>query len=152
MIAFTGSTEVGQHLMRQAAADLKKLILELGGQTPMVVFTDADLDRAVADSVKRSFRNMGQISNTVNRIYVEAPIADAFIARFKAATAKLTIGDGLADPNVDLGPMIDQEGVDRTQRHVDDALAKGAALLCGGKRPAGAEFASRATTTSRPRW
>ena len=141
MIAFTGSTEVGQHLMRQAATDLKKLILELGGQTPMVVFADADLDRAVADGVKRSFRNMGQICNAVNRIYVEAPIADEYIARFKAATAKLTIGDGLANPNVDLGPMIDQEGVERTQRHVDDALAKGATLLCGGKRPAGTEYA-----------
>ena len=76
MIAFTGSTEVGCHLMRQAAADLKKVLLELGGHTPLVVFKDADLDRAVADSVKRSFRNMGQICNAVNRIYVEAEIAE----------------------------------------------------------------------------
>ena len=127
--------------MRQAAADLKKVLLELGGHTPLVVFKDADLDRAVADSVKRSFRNMGQICNAVNRIYVEAEIADSFIERFVALTAKLTIGNGLENPNVDLGPMIDQVGVDRTQRHVDDALAKGATLLCGGKRPAGVEFA-----------
>jgi succinate-semialdehyde dehydrogenase/glutarate-semialdehyde dehydrogenase len=135
MIAFTGSTETGIHLMKAASADLKKLILELGGHTPMVVFKDADLDRAVADGVKRSFRNMGQICNAVNRIYVEAEIADEYIKRFVEQTAKMTIGDGLANPNVDLGPMIDEEGVRRTQAHVDDAVRKGASLLFGGKRP-----------------
>jgi acyl-CoA reductase-like NAD-dependent aldehyde dehydrogenase len=140
MIAFTGSTEVGQHLMRTAADDLKKLVLELGGHTPLVIFKDADLDQAVADSVKRSFRNMGQICNAVNRIYVEEEIADEFIARFKELTGKLTIGDGLANPGVDLGPMIDKAGVERTQRHVDDALAKGAKLLCGGRKPASPEL------------
>ncbi len=140
MIAFTGSTGVGQHIMRTAAGDLKKLILELGGHTPMVIFKDADLDRAVADGVKRSFRNMGQICNAVNRIYVEEDIAETYLEKFKAATLKLTIGDGLADPQVDLGPMIDQAGVERTQRHVDDALAKGATLLCGGKKPEAPEL------------
>jgi succinate-semialdehyde dehydrogenase/glutarate-semialdehyde dehydrogenase len=135
MVAFTGSTETGRYLMRAAADDLKKLILELGGHTPMVVFNDADLERAVADGVKRSFRNMGQICNAVNRIYVEEEIADEYIKRFVELTGRLTMGDGLADPDVDLGPMIDQEGIERTQRHVDDALAKGAKLLCGGKRP-----------------
>jgi succinate-semialdehyde dehydrogenase / glutarate-semialdehyde dehydrogenase len=135
MIAFTGSTETGIHLMNAASADLKKLILELGGHTPMVVFKDADLDRAVADGVKRSFRNMGQICNAVNRIYVEADISDEYILRFVEQTAKMTIGDGLANPNVDLGPMIDEEGVQRTQAHVDDAVKKGANLLYGGKRP-----------------
>jgi succinate-semialdehyde dehydrogenase/glutarate-semialdehyde dehydrogenase len=133
--AFTGSTEVGKHLMRTAAHDLKKLVLELGGHTPMVVFRDADLERAVADGVKRSFRNMGQICNAVNRIYVEEDIAEQYIQRFVELTGKLTMGDGLANPNVDLGPMIDQEGIQRVQRHVDDALAKGAKLLCGGKKP-----------------
>jgi acyl-CoA reductase-like NAD-dependent aldehyde dehydrogenase len=121
--------------MSAAAQDLKKLILELGGHTPMVVFKDADLERAVADGVKRSFRNMGQICNAVNRIYVEAEIADEYIKKFVEQTRKMTIGDGLANPNVDLGPMIDEEGVRRTQAHVDDAVAKGARLLCGGKRP-----------------
>ncbi len=135
MIAFTGSTETGKSLMKTAAADLKKLILELGGHTPLVVFKDADLERAVADGVKRSFRNMGQICNAVNRIYVEADIAAEFVRRFVEQTKKLTIGDGLANPNVDLGPMIDQAGVQRTQRHVDDAVGKGATLLCGGKKP-----------------
>lgn len=135
MIAFTGSTETGKHLMSAAAPDLKKLLLELGGHTPMVVFKDADLERAVADGVKRSFRNMGQICNAVNRIYVEADIADEYIRRFVEQTAKLTMGDGLANPNVDLGPMIDEEGILRTQAHVDDAVKKGATLVCGGKRP-----------------
>ncbi len=135
MVAFTGSTETGRYMMRAAADDLKKLILELGGHTPMVVFNDADLERAVADGVKRSFRNMGQICNAVNRIYVEEEIADEYIKRFIELTGRLTMGDGLANPDVDLGPMIDLEGIERTQRHVDDALAKGAKLLCGGKRP-----------------
>ncbi|NIN65679.1 MAG: aldehyde dehydrogenase family protein, partial [Anaerolineae bacterium] len=115
--------------------DLKKLILELGGHTPLVVFKDADLERAVADGVKRSFRNMGQICNAVNRIYVEEEIAGEYIERFVELTGRLTMGDGLANPDVDLGPMIDQEGIERTQRHVEDALAKGAKLLCGGMRP-----------------
>jgi succinate-semialdehyde dehydrogenase / glutarate-semialdehyde dehydrogenase len=142
MIAFTGSTETGKHLMSAAAPDLKKLLLELGGHTPMVVFKDADLDRAVADGVKRSFRNMGQICNAVNRIYVEADIADEYIRRFVEQTARLTMGDGLANPNVDLGPMIDEEGVQRTQAHVDDAVQKGASLLYGGKRPSQPDLAN----------
>jgi len=135
MVAFTGSTETGKYLMKTAATDLKKLILELGGHTPMVIFKDADLDRAVADGVKRSFRNMGQICNAVNRIYVEEDIADEYLRRFVEQTKKLTIGDGLSDPNVDLGPMIDEAGVQRTQRHVDDAVSQGATLLYGGKKP-----------------
>lgn len=140
MVAFTGSTEIGKHLMRSAADDLKKLVLELGGHTPMVVFKDADLERAAADGVKRSFRNMGQICNAVNRIYVEEDIAEEYVRRFVELTSQLTMGDGLANPNVDLGPMIDEEGIRRVQRHVDDALAKGARLLYGGKRPKAPEL------------
>jgi acyl-CoA reductase-like NAD-dependent aldehyde dehydrogenase len=140
MVAFTGSTETGQHLMRAAADDLKKLVLELGGHTPMVIFKDADLERAVADGVKRSFRNMGQICNAVNRIYVEEEIAERYIDRFVELTGELRMGDGLADPEVDLGPMIDQEGVARTHRHVEDAVAKGARVRCGGTRPEAPEL------------
>lgn len=135
MIAFTGSTETGKYLMSAAARDLKKLILELGGHTPQVVFKDADLEKAVNDGVKRSFRNMGQICNSVNRIYVEADIAHEYINRFVEATGQLTMGNGLTNPDVDLGPMINEEGIQRTQRHVEDALRKGASLLHGGKRP-----------------
>ena len=135
MVAFTGSTDVGRHLMQVAAKTLKKLCLELGGHTALVVFKDADLDRVVADSVKRSFRNMGQICNAINRIYVDKALADLFIERFVAATQLLTIGDGLVQPDVDLGPMVNAEGIERTDRQIKDALAKGARLLCGGCRP-----------------
>jgi len=135
MVAFTGSTEVGRHLMQVASGTLKKLCLELGGHTALVVFKDADLDRAVADSVKRSFRNMGQICNAVNRIYVEKEVSGQFIERFVAATRRLSIGDGLVQPDVDLGPLVNAEGIERTDRQVKDALAKGARLLCGGRRP-----------------
>ena len=141
MIAFTGSTDVGRHLMESASKTLKKLILELGGHTPLVVFKDADLDRAVSDSVKRSFRNMGQICNAVNRIYVEKEVSGPFLERFVAATHKLTMGDGLANPEVDLGPMVNAEGIERTDGQVKDALAKGATLLCGGRRPDRPEMA-----------
>jgi succinate-semialdehyde dehydrogenase/glutarate-semialdehyde dehydrogenase len=141
MVAFTGSTEVGRHLMESASKTLKKLSLELGGHTALIVFKDADLDRAVADSVKRSFRNMGQICNAVNRIYVDEAIAGPFMELFVAATERLTMGDGLAHPDVDLGPMVNAEGVERTDRQVKDAVAKGARLLCGGRRPDRPELA-----------
>ncbi|KAB2905676.1 MAG: NAD-dependent succinate-semialdehyde dehydrogenase [Anaerolineae bacterium] len=135
VVALTGSTEIGAHIMRVASDGIKKLILELGGHTPMVVFKDANLERALKDGVKRSFRNMGQICNAVNRIYVEQDIAEVFIDRFVKMTEQMTIGDGLANPSIDLGPMIDQSGIVRTQRHVDDALQKGARLATGGGKP-----------------
>lgn len=135
IVAFTGSTETGKHIASRAAPGLKKLILELGGQTPLIVFKDADIERAVADGVKRSFRNMGQICNAVNRIYVEEEIADEFVEYFVQKTKTLTMGDGLADPNVNLGPMTNQEGIERTKLHIQDALEKGAKLLCGGHKP-----------------
>ena len=142
MIAFTGSTEVGRHLMQSASKDLKKLSLELGGHTAFVVFKDASFDRAVADGAKRSFRNMGQICNAVNRIYVEKSIAERYIERFVQEAKKLRIGDGLANPEIDLGPMVNAEGIERTERQIQDALAKGATLLCGGKRPDRPELAN----------
>lgn len=135
LIAFTGSSATGRQLMAAAAPDLKRLVLELGGHTPMVVFKDADLERAVADAAKRSFRNAGQICNAVNRIYVESPIATTFVERLVAATRAMRIGDGSSDPGVDIGPLIDEAGVTRTQRHVDDAVRRGARLMCGGRRP-----------------
>lgn len=135
VIAFTGSTETGREIAAKGAQGLKKMILELGGQTPLVIFKDADFERAVSDGVKRSFRNMGQICNAVNRIYVEKEIADRYIERFVQLTSKLSIGDGLVNPKVDLGPMTNEEGIERTRNHIDDALAKGAQLVFGGKRP-----------------
>ena len=140
VVALTGSTEIGAHIMRVASDGIKKLILELGGHTPMVVFKDANLERAIKDGVKRSFRNMGQICNAVNRIYVEREIADEYIERFVQLAEKMTIGDGLANPNVDLGPMIDLKGVERTQRHIDDAVQKGARIATGGGKPEAPEL------------
>jgi len=134
MIAFTGSTQVGRRLMEIAAPRLKKCMLELGGHAALVVCQDANLEQAVKDGVKRSFRNAGQICNSVNRIFVHKSLYDRYVEAFAAEAATQTIGDGLLNPNIDIGPMVNQEGIDRTQRHVDDALAKGATLLCGGKR------------------
>jgi acyl-CoA reductase-like NAD-dependent aldehyde dehydrogenase len=140
VVGFTGSTATGALIAARAAPSFKKLILELGGHTPMLVFKDADLDKAIADGVKRSFRNMGQICNAVNRIYVEKEIAPEYIHRFVEATRRLKIGDGLVNPMVDLGPMTSQAGVSHTQRQIEDALAKGAQLLTGGQRPSQADL------------
>jgi acyl-CoA reductase-like NAD-dependent aldehyde dehydrogenase len=134
MIAFTGSTQVGRHLMEKAAPTLKKCMLELGGHAALVVCQDANFAQAVKDGVKRSYRNAGQICNSVNRIFVHKSLYDRYIEAFAEEAKKQTIGDGLLNPEVDIGPMVNQEGIDRTQRHVDNALAKGATLLCGGKR------------------
>lgn len=135
VVAFTGSTTVGKHIAEVAGSRLKKLILELGGQTPMIVFDDADFEKAVADGVKRSFRNMGQICNAVNRIYVQKGIAKKYLQAFIESAKKLTIGDGVINPKVDLGPMTNAEGITRSQMHIDDAIQKGARLCYGGKKP-----------------
>jgi acyl-CoA reductase-like NAD-dependent aldehyde dehydrogenase len=135
VIAFTGSTQTGKQIAKQAAGSLKKLILELGGQTPLVVFGDADLEQAVPLAVKRSFRNMGQICNAVNRIYVEEPIAEEFLSMFVSETKKLRIGFGIENEKYDLGPMTNQEGIDRVLEHISDAKEKGGRIVYGGKRP-----------------
>jgi succinate-semialdehyde dehydrogenase / glutarate-semialdehyde dehydrogenase len=134
MVAFTGSTESGIDIYREAAPTLKKLNLELGGQTALVVFADSDLGRAVADGVKRSFRNAGQICNGVNRILVQNAVADAFTDRFVQVTRALRVGGGFDDPAPDLGPMLNDAGLQRVQRHVDDAVTRGANLAHGGER------------------
>ena len=139
-VSFTGSTEVGKHIMKLCADGLKRLTLELGGQTPMIVFADADLDKAVKGAVRRSFRNMGQICNAINRIYVEGKIFDEFTERFVEETKKLRIGNPLEEPDVDLGPMCNRETLDKVIEHVEDAVKKGGKILCGGKRPEGEKF------------
>jgi acyl-CoA reductase-like NAD-dependent aldehyde dehydrogenase len=135
-ISFTGSTEVGRRIMAKAAGTIKRVSLELGGQCPMIVWHDADFDRAVRDGVRRAFRNMGQICNSVNRIYVHQAIAEPYVEAFVRQTKALRIGDGRS-PDVDLGPMATREGLTKTMEHIDDAVANGARLLCGGRRPAG---------------
>ncbi|NPV53881.1 MAG: NAD-dependent succinate-semialdehyde dehydrogenase [Firmicutes bacterium] len=139
-VALTGSTLVGKCVASLAGEHLKKVSLELGGHSPFIVFGDADLKSAVAEGVRRSFRNMGQICNAVNRILVHESIADEFIDMFVEGTKNMTIGNGLNNPDVDLGPMVNEEGIKRTMTHIQDALDRGARLLCGGRKPAGKEF------------
>ena len=131
-LSFTGSTAVGIHLMQQCAPTLKKLSLELGGNAPFIVFDDADLDAAVEGAMISKYRNAGQTCVCANRIYVQDGIYEAFADRLVAAVAKLKVGNGMEE-GVTTGPLIDAAAVAKVQRHLQDALAKGATLLAGGK-------------------
>ena len=139
-VAFTGSLEVGLAIQAQAKDSIKKISLELGGQCPMIVSGNCDLDNAVKGAVRRSFRNMGQICIAINRIYVQKEKYEAFLEKFKEEASKLVIANGLEKPDADIGPMANKEGLEKTQLHIEDALQKGARLVCGGKRPEGAAF------------
>ncbi|EMT39256.1 NAD-dependent aldehyde dehydrogenase [Thermoanaerobacter thermohydrosulfuricus WC1] len=140
-VAFTGSTETGKEILKMSASSgIKKVTLELGGSLPMIVFKDANLDAAVTGAVRRSFRNAGQICIAVNRIYVEREIYETFLEKFAEKTKKLVVGNSLIDENVDMGPMCTKAGVEKVERHVNDAVAKGAKIVCGGKRPSGPKF------------
>jgi succinate-semialdehyde dehydrogenase/glutarate-semialdehyde dehydrogenase len=131
-LSFTGSTAVGKLLLRQCADTVKKVSLELGGNAPFIVFDDADLDAAVEGAVVSKFRNAGQTCVCANRLYVQAGVYDAFMARFKAAVATLKVGDGMA-ADVALGPVIDHRALQKIQGMLDDALAQGATLEQGGQ-------------------
>ncbi|UCD78423.1 MAG: NAD-dependent succinate-semialdehyde dehydrogenase [Desulfobacterales bacterium] len=139
-VAFTGSLEVGLAIQAQARDTIKKISLELGGQCPLIVSQKCDLAAAVRGAVRRSFRNMGQICIAINRIYVENAIYEEFLENFKTETLKLVIANGLETPDADLGPMANAEGLQKTKLHIEDALKKGARLICGGKRPVGEHF------------
>ncbi|WP_068298057.1 NAD-dependent succinate-semialdehyde dehydrogenase [Pararhodobacter sp. CCB-MM2] len=130
-ISFTGSTNVGRILMRQGAAQIKKLSLELGGNAPFIVFDDADLDAAVEGCLLSKFRNAGQTCVCTNRIYVQDAVHDAFVAKLAAAVAALPVGDGFA-PGTAIGPLISPAAVEKVRDHVSDATAKGATLVTGG--------------------
>lgn len=132
-ISFTGSTEVGKILIRRGADHVKKVSLELGGQAPTIVFEDADLDAVVVETMASKFRNMGQTCVSVNRIYVHVSIIESLAARLQAAMTELTLGDGL-DASTGVGPLVEAAAVEKVERHVTDALAKGAKLLVGGAR------------------
>ena len=131
-LSFTGSTGIGKILMRQCADNIKKLSLELGGNAPLIVFDDADLDQAVKGVMISKFRNSGQTCVCANRIYVHANIYDQFSQKLKYAVEQLQVGNGL-DEGVTQGPLIDQRAVTKVQSHIEDALAKGATLLTGGQ-------------------
>ena len=138
-ISFTGSTEVGRILMAQSAPTVKKLSLELGGNAPFIVFDDADLDSAVEGALASKYRNAGQTCVCANRIYVQDGIYDAFVAKLSARVAEMKVGNGF-EPGVVQGPLIEEAAIEKVQRHVADALAKGGALLTGGKRLDGQFF------------
>lgn len=130
-LSFTGSTEVGRLIYRQSADTVKRLVMELGGHAPFIVFQGADLDRAVAEAVKAKFATSGQDCLGANRFYIHRPVYDAFCARFTVAVEKLTLAPGMQD--ADLGPLIHERQIAKQQAHVADALAKGARLLTGGE-------------------
>jgi|TARA_B110000211_G_scaffold233977_1_gene301872 aspartate-semialdehyde dehydrogenase len=131
-LSFTGSTEIGRLLYRQSAVTVKKLVLELGGHAPVIVFADADLEAAVEETIKAKFATSGQDCLGANRIYVERPVYDAFCRRFTEATKALSVGSGMENP--DIGPLMNEGAVTKQEEHVADALALGANLACGGKR------------------
>jgi succinate-semialdehyde dehydrogenase/glutarate-semialdehyde dehydrogenase len=131
-LGFTGSTEVGKLLMAQCADGVKKVSLELGGNAPFIVFDDADLDEAVAGTMLCKFRNSGQTCISANRIYVQAPVYDEFVARFTDRVRALKVGSGL-EPDSTVGPLIERQAVEKVERHVADALDRGGELLVGGE-------------------
>lgn len=135
-IAFTGSGRVGADILRTMGG-IKSVSLELGGNCPLVVAPSADIDDAVRGALRRGFRNMGQICIAVNRIYVHRALIDRFTDALVAGARRLVVADGLERPDADLGPMTNADGIAKVERHVADARARGARVLCGGGRPEG---------------
>jgi succinate-semialdehyde dehydrogenase/glutarate-semialdehyde dehydrogenase len=138
-ISFTGSTEVGRILMAQSAPSIKKLALELGGNAPFIVFDDADIDSAVEGAMASKYRNAGQTCVCANRIYVQDKVYDQFVEKFAAKVKALKVGNGFEDGVVQ-GPLIEDAAVQKVERHVQDAIAKGGKVLVGGKKLSGQFF------------
>jgi succinate-semialdehyde dehydrogenase/glutarate-semialdehyde dehydrogenase len=134
-LSFTGSTAIGRLLMAQCAPTVKKVSLELGGNAPFIVFEDADLDAAVAGAIASKYRNSGQTCVCTNRFYVHDKVYDAFAAKLAAAVEQLKVGHGI-DDGVTQGPLINEAAVLKVESHIQDALAKGARIVTGGKRHA----------------
>ncbi|MBV7405059.1 NAD-dependent succinate-semialdehyde dehydrogenase [Enterobacter sp. ENT03] len=131
-ISFTGSTAVGKTLMRNAAETMKKVSMELGGNAPYIVFDDADIDAAVQGAVANKFRNAGQVCVSVNRFYIHESVYETFVSKLASAVSALKVGNGVED-GVVVGPLIEPSAVDKVREHVEDAVAKGAKVLAGGK-------------------
>jgi len=138
-LSFTGSTEVGRILMAQSAPTVKKLALELGGNAPFIVFDDADLDSAVEGAMASKYRNAGQTCVCANRLYVQEGVYDAFVERLAAKVKTLKVGNGFED-GVLQGPLIEQSAVEKVQKHLQDALAKGGRIVTGGHAMQGLFF------------
>jgi len=132
-LSFTGSTAVGKVLLKQCADTVKKVSMELGGHAPFIVFDDADLDAAVEGAVACKFRNSGQTCVCMNRLYVQSAVHDAFADKFAQRVATMKVGNGL-EPGVEQGPLIEPAAIDKVEEHIQDALAKGARVVTGGKR------------------
>ena len=131
-ITFTGSTEIGKLLIEQSAKQVKRLSLELGGHAPFIVLDDANIDKAVEGVLASKFRNGGQTCVCANRIYVQTGIYDQFVEKFAEKVKKLKVGDGLDE--VDIGPLINEDGLQKVENHIKDAVEKGASLVTGGNR------------------
>ena len=138
-ISFTGSTEVGRILMAQSAPTVKKLSLELGGNAPFIVFDDADIDSAVEGAMASKYRNAGQTCVCANRIYVQDGVYDEFVQKFAAKVAAVKVGNGFED-GVSQGPLIEEAALQKVERHVADAVARGGKVVTGGKRLQGQFF------------
>ncbi len=130
-LSFTGSTAVGKLLYRESAETVKRIVMELGGHAPFIVFADADMDRAVDEAIKAKFATSGQDCLGANRFFVERPVYGEFCRRFAERTEALGIGPGLGDP--DIGPLMNESAVAKQAEHVADAVAKGAKVLTGGE-------------------
>ena len=132
-LSFTGSTEIGKELMAQCAGTIKKVSLELGGNAPLIVFDDCDMDQAIRGAMASKYRNAGQTCVCANRILVQGGVYDEFSSRFAQAVGELQVGSGLTE-GVTQGPLIDMAAVEKVEEHIQDALAKGARLVVGGER------------------
>jgi len=131
-LSFTGSTEVGRILMGQCAPTVKKLALELGGHAPFIVFDDADIDAAVIGAIASKFRNSGQTCVCANRFYVHKKVHDQFVEKFAQAIKNIKVGNGM-EPGITQGPLIETAALEKAEKHVADAISKGAKLVAGGK-------------------
>jgi succinate-semialdehyde dehydrogenase / glutarate-semialdehyde dehydrogenase len=144
VVSFTGSTEVGRKLLHEAADNVVKPAMELGGNAPFIVFDDADIDAAIEGAMIAKMRNMGEACTAANRFYVHEKVHDEFAKKLTAKMGSLKMGNGL-DEGVSLGPLVNKEGLDKVVELVDDAVGKGAKILTGGKAPGGKGFFYPAT-------
>ncbi|OON80686.1 succinate-semialdehyde dehydrogenase (NADP(+)) [Streptomyces tsukubensis] len=142
-VSFTGSTVVGRRLIEQSAQDVKRLAIELGGHAPVLVFPDADIPAAAAAVARSKFLNCGQACTSPNRIFVHRRVAEEFIRQLAGQAAQLTAAPG-SDPGSTLGPLINERARAKVERHVEDALARGARVVTGGRRPEGDRFSGGA--------
>ncbi len=144
VVSFTGSTEVGRKLLHEAADNVVKPAMELGGNAPFIVFEDADIDAAIEGAMIAKMRNMGEACTAANRFYVHEKVHDEFAKKLTAKMGSLKMGNGL-DDGVALGPLVNKEGLDKVVELVEDAVGKGAKVLTGGKAPGGKGFFYPAT-------